>query len=257
VTSQLPGPTELAERLAQWATATDWVEWLELGGSLGRGAGDALSDIDAGVGLTIEDVAGKLDAVQAALTDFGPVADVLRQPFGPDTTHLIVVYRHGPQLSLVVSPASSQPGLPPEARALVDKAGRLTTPIDRSRWDPASDTRREWTFLACIAAGDALKHAGRGRFWRAIGSLTEARDHYLKLLAADEGVVFPQFGAVSLENAGRRLPEQLAATLVSAPDASTIGAAVRALTQLLKPYVAEHDLDQLVRAIRPSLGEGG
>jgi hypothetical protein len=70
-------------------------------------------------------------------------------------------------------------------------------------------------------------------------------------------VVFPQFGAVSLENAGRRLPEQLAATLVSTPDASTIGAAVRALTQLLKPYVAEHDLDQLVRAIRPSLGEGG
>ncbi|GAB3929527.1 hypothetical protein GCM10011575_27110 [Microlunatus endophyticus] len=243
-------------RLAQWAAATDWVGWLELGGSLGRGAGDELSDIDAGMGLTIEDVEGKLDAIEENVTRFGPVAGTLRQHFGPDTTHLIVVYRHGPQLSLVVSPASSRSGLPPEATALVDKVDRLATPIDRSRWDPTSDTRREWTFLACITAGDALKHAGRGQFWRAFASLSTARDHYLQLLAADEHVIFPQFGAVSLENAGLPVPSRLADTLIGSGDLESFGRAVRILVDLLQPYIGEHDLDQLVTAIRPAIRDG-
>lgn len=172
---------------------------------------------------------------------------------GGAATHLVVVYRDGRQLSLVVSAAESRPGLPPEATALVDKTGRLATAIDPARWAADTETRREWTFLACIAAGDALKHAGRSRWWRAVGSLNEARDHYLKLLAADAQVDFPQFGAVSLENAGRQVPDALGDTLLGDLDADAVAAAVRVLVALLEPYVAEHDLDQLVAAIRPSL----
>lgn len=243
---------ELLDRLTRWASAADWIEWLELGGSLGRGAGDALSDIDAGIGVTSGTVAERLDEVQDALSLFAPAADVLHQHFGAESTHIVVVYRDGRQLSLVVSPAVSRSGLPPEATALVDKAGRLATAIDRSRWDPDSDTRREWTFLACLEAADALKHAGRGHLWRAVRSLNEARDHCLQLLAADAQLIFPQFGAVSLENAGQPIPDRLADTLVGALDAGAISAAAGALAEMLEPYITEHNLDQLTMAMRPS-----
>lgn len=240
------GPAELVERLTLWARETGWVEWLELAGSLGRGAGDEYSDIDAGLGLTD----GGVDDVEAALTGFAPVAAVLRQPFGPETTHLVAVYQDGRQLSLVVMPCTARTGLAPEAIALVDKSGRLKPSLDRSTWDPDVARRREWAFLACIAAADALKHARRGSFWRALHSLTEARDLYLQLLAAREGVVFPQFGAVSLENAGHPVPDRLAATLVGTPDQPAVAAAVGALVPLLAPFAVEHGLEELCHALR-------
>jgi hypothetical protein len=241
------GPAELVERLTQWARDTAWVDWLELAGSLGRGSGDQHSDVDAGVGVTPD---GGLDAVEGAVTGFAPAAAVLRQPFGPEITHLMTVYRDGRQLSLVVMPSSTRTGLPPEAIALVDKSDTLATPLDSATWDPDAEKRREWSFLACIAAGDALKHARRGTFWRALRSLNEARDLYLQLLAAQEQVVFPQFGAVSLENAGRPIPAELAATLVGAPDQESIRAAVHVLVPLLGPFVAEHGLGELTSALR-------
>lgn len=247
------GPAEIVEHLTRWACATPWVEWLELAGSLGRGAGDEYSDIDAGVGLLDS---GDLDAVERAVTAFAPTAAVLRQPFGPETTHLVSIYRDGRQLSLVVMPAIARTGLAPEALALVDKSDRLASLLDRATWDPDAARRREWAFLACIAAGDALKHARRGTYWRALRSLTEARDLYLQLIAAQERVVFPQFGAVSLENAGRRVPDELAATLVGSPGQPAIADAVEVLVSLLAPFVAEHGLDELCAALRLGVREG-
>lgn len=233
--------------MTRWARATPWVEWLELAGSLGRGAGDEHSDIDAGVGLLD---GGDLDALEQAVTGFAATAAVLRQPFGPETTHLVCIYQDGRQLSLVVMPSSTRTGLAPEAIALVDKLDRLSTSLDRATWDPDAERRREWAFLACIAAGDTLKHARRGTYWRALRSLTEARDLYLQLVAAQERVVFPQFGAVSLENAGRPVPDRLAVTLVGSPDQQAIVDAVEVLVSLLAPFVEEHRLEELSRALR-------
>jgi hypothetical protein len=175
---------------------------------------------------------------------------VLRQPFGPETTHLVCIYQDGRQLSLVIMPSATRTGLAPEALALVDKLDRLSTSLDRATWDPDADARREWAFLACIAAGDVLKHARRGTYWRALRSLTEARDLYLQLVAAQEQVVFPQFGAVSLENAGRPVPDRLAATLVGSPDQDALVDAVEVLLSLLAPFVTEHGLEDLCRALR-------
>jgi predicted nucleotidyltransferase len=241
------GPAELVERLTRWACETPWVEWLELAGSLGRGAGDEFSDVDAAVGLLD---GGDLDAVERAVTELAPTAAMLRQPFGPETTHLVSIYQDGRQLSLVVMPCATRTGLAPEAIALVDKSGRLESSLDRATWDPDAEKLREWTFLACIAASDALKHARRGTCWRALRSLTEGRDLYLQLVAAREHVVFPQFGAVSLENAGVPVPDELAATLVGSPDQQSVVDAVEALVPLLAPFVMEHGLDELCHALR-------
>lgn len=80
-------------------------------------------------------------------------------------------------------------------------------------------------------------------------SLAEARELNLQLVAAQEGVIFPQFGAVSLENAGRQVPLGLTETLVSTADAESIRTAVGQLLTLLDPFIAEHALQELAGAL--------
>lgn len=184
------------------------------------------------------------------MTALAPVATALRQPFGSGSTHLLTAYADSRQLSLVVMPATARTGLPPQARALVDKSSRLGTLLDPATWHPTTGQQREWTFLACISASDARKHAARGKVWRAVRSLNEARDLYLQLLAAQEQVVYPQFGAVSLENANRPIPDRLASTLVGTPDPAAIRAAVDVLAELLQPFTTDHQLDNLACALR-------
>lgn len=60
------GPSELVAQLADWAQDTAWVDWLELAGSLGRGAGDHWSDVDAGIGVN-PDPESRLDSVEEAV----------------------------------------------------------------------------------------------------------------------------------------------------------------------------------------------
>ena len=236
----------LVGELTSWAEATPWVSWLELSGSLGRGAGDEHSDVDAGIGV---DEPGHLDDVRAAMQSFGSAAASVSEPFGTDATHVITVYRDGRQLSPVVMSASARTGIPPQAVALVDKTDRLKSRLDRERWDPDDEEKRRWTFVACLSAADALKHSARGNNWRAVRSLTEARDLYLQLIAVQEGVIFPQFGAVSLENAGRPIPSTLARTLPVDLNRRAIASAAQALVEHLQCFIEEYKLTELASAL--------
>ncbi len=223
----------LVDALTEWAAAQPWIDWLELGGSLGRGAGDELSDIDAGIGVT-----GSLDEsielVESAVAGLAPVAGRLRQAW-PDGAHVIAVYADGRQLSLVVQPAESRSGLAPQARALVDKSGRLALPLSPERWAPDQETLREWAFLGWIAVGDAARHAHRGHPWRALKSLTEARDRAWQLWAARQGLTFPQFGEITVENAVAPLPPDIEATHPARLDREQLIAAARVLADVLEP----------------------
>lgn len=245
-----PDPHAIVAALRAWAEATDWVEWVELGGSLGRGAGDAYSDVDAGIGVTgLADDDPRLAAALDAATGFAPTAATLRQRLG-DVTHLVCVYRDGRQLSLVVFDAAARTGLAPQSTAVVDKAGRLAEPIDPARWTPDAAARREWAFLAWIALGDAARHAARGRPWRALGSLTEARNQVWSLHAADLGLTYPQFGAVTVENADAPAPQGIAATHPADLTAPAVLGAIEAVAALLDPYTGA-DLKPLADAVRP------
>jgi len=146
-------------------------------------------------------------------------------------------------------PERARTGIPPEALALVDKNGRLHDRLERSRRDPDDTEKRRWTFAAFLAASDALKHSARGSKWRALRSLNEARDIYLQLLAAQEGVVFPQLGPVSLENAGYSIPSAVVQTLPSDLEPGSMQSAVRAHATQLRPFIDAYDLGKLVRAL--------
>lgn len=80
-------PSELVASLTAWAEAQPWIDWLELGGSLGRGAGDAWSDIDAGLGVVEgEDLEVRRDEALLAIAGFAPVADTWCSPSSPAGT---------------------------------------------------------------------------------------------------------------------------------------------------------------------------
>src|SRR5579863_9083416 len=93
-------PEELAAQQRVMARLADLCEtWplvmsLLVGCSLGRGAADALSDIDAALGIDAPrgeagaGVVGDVEAmVVAALPGLGTVVDVLRHPTGPAGQH--------------------------------------------------------------------------------------------------------------------------------------------------------------------------
>lgn len=100
-------------------------------------------------------------------------------------------YGDGRQLSLVVMDSLARPGLPPDARAVVDRDGRLAHAWRPAAYDADAAGRREWAFLAWVGLGDCARHLVRGRCWRAVGALHEARDQTWKLIAAELGVGYP------------------------------------------------------------------
>jgi hypothetical protein len=60
------------------------LRWFELGCSLGRDAGDELSDIDCGVGVADDSWPDALDLGARLAASGGPISDTMRQPFpGP------------------------------------------------------------------------------------------------------------------------------------------------------------------------------
>lgn len=199
---QVSAQRELLSFLLESARADPAIRWLELGGSLARGAGDELSDIDAGLGIDDQEWPDHVDAVRDLIGSAAPVADQFTQPFGmkdgQNGWHLVTLYASGLQLSLVVQPASWRAGLPPQSVALYDIDERLARP-----WIPAvahatADTAREWASLAWLALGDLMKYLDRGSVWEARSQLEEARNQIWKLWATGIGAVYPAFGLTSV-----------------------------------------------------------
>lgn len=244
------GPWDIVAQLVRWAEATAWCQWVELAGSLGRGAGDARSDVDAGIGIAADQpFAQARDEALSAASAFAVVADSLIQPFGsdPPAEHLAIQYADGRQLSLVVTPAHLRPGLPPGARAVFDRTGRLAV-----AWRPDSlvaslPQQREWAFLAWWALLDTAKHSARQSLWRAITALDEARSLTWKLHAAALGVEYPIFGAVSVENAGKPPPAGLDRSLPARPNPGLILSAANQVAAALRLLSAGLDVDQIQR----------
>jgi hypothetical protein len=167
-----------------------------------------------------------------------------------------VQYGDGRQLSLVVMDARARPGLPPEARAVLDRDGTLARPWRPAVYDADAAARREWAFLAWIALGDCARHLIRGRGWRSVGALQEARAETLKLIAAELRVGYPGFGAVSIEGAELAIPPALELSLPADLRPESILAAADALARTLAALSRELDVAGVEQATRARLRLG-
>jgi hypothetical protein len=156
-------------------------------------------------------------------------------------------------LSLVVMDARARPGLPPDARALVDRDGTLARPWRPAVYDADATDRREWAFLAWVSLGDCARHLARGRAWRAVAALQAAREETWKLIAAALGVGYPGFGAVSVESEGLAPPTELERSLPGDLRTESILDAAEALAGTLAELSRELEVAGVEQAARGRL----
>jgi len=237
--ANVPGQRRLLESLITAADAEPAFRWLELGGSLARGAGDELSDIDAGLGIADDQWTEGLASAEAATRAAGPVADAFRQRYpgqdGQPCWHLFTLYESGLQLSLVVMPASWRAGLPPQSVALYDSDGQLTRSWIPDNAEADADALREWACLGWVALGDLAKYLDRGSAWEARARLEEARGQAWQLWAAAVSAVYPAYGLTAvLDVPDVTLPPGLDATAagLDPQDVRRAAAAVAGLLEL-------------------------
>jgi hypothetical protein len=224
---ELTAQRRVLTELVGWCEAWPFAARLEVGCSLGRGAADALSDIDAALGVAARP--GPADApavdaaeaaVAAALPRLGPLVDVLRDRAGPDGQYarrVFAQFAEGTQLDLaVVADAVIQarhdsggapdfvalyraPGAPPsQAPPSQAPSPQAPSPGGPGGWPDAysvtGEQIRQWAFEGWCALLDLDKYLRRGSLWEAHARLHEARHHIWALWATARGAQYPWHG---------------------------------------------------------------
>ena len=246
----------LAERCAAWPLATS----LLVGCSLGRGAADALSDVDAALGVdappggaSAERVETVAAMVVAALPELGTLVDVLRHPTGPADQYvrrIFAQFADGTQLDLaVVAEAGIEdrrrgggaPDFVPlyQVSALRDSAGPYAAGGPAGDAEPSAayavtgEQVREWAFLGWCALIDTDKYLRRASLWEADSRLHEARHRIWALWAAGHGALYPWHGLSQvLDHDPGNLPPGIEST-VAGLAADDLRRAARASAEVL------------------------
>jgi hypothetical protein len=249
--SELAGQRRVLAGLLEFCRAAPQVTSLNVGCSLGRGAGDALSDIDAALGLAAERGragAAQVLAVEAGVVDelpkLGSVVDVLRHSISRGdrfARRIFAQFADGPQLDLaVVAEAEIRRGdAAPDFLAVYQADGALTAEVlaagdeNPSALVATGEQVREWAFFGWCALIDLAKYLRRGSLWEAHARLHEARGHIWALWAAATGAIYPWHGLSQvLDQDPEHLPPGIEAT-VATLDPATLLAAARASATIL------------------------
>jgi hypothetical protein len=245
----------LVDRCEAWP----WARSLLVGCSLGRGAADALSDIDAALGVDAERGAAGAERVRtaeatvvAALPGLGALVDVLRHRTGAADQwiqRIFAQFADGTQLDLAVVAESEvemrrrgggAPDFIPLYRTAAEsQPGDSQSGDSQSGGEPPAayavtgDQVREWAFLGWCALIDADKYLRRSSLWEAHNRLHQARHHIWALWAAAHGALYPWHGLSQvLDHDPGNLPPGIEFT-VAGLDAADLRRAARASTGVL------------------------
>ncbi|HEY2506635.1 MAG TPA: hypothetical protein VGI58_08960 [Streptosporangiaceae bacterium] len=233
--ARLPAELDAQRRLMSWlidfCEATPEASELVVGCSVGRGAADALSDIDGAVGVTAEPGeagAAQVQAVEAllaaALTEprwpgAVPLVDMLRHRYGPADRfirRIFAQFADGAQLDLTVMSDAElgQRGARPDFLSLYAEGSPPVSGTRDQAFAVSGEQVREWTFLGWCALIDADKYLRRGSLWEAHHRVNDARHHIWQLWAASTGAMYPWHGMTQvLDNDPHDLPPGIEATV--------------------------------------------
>jgi hypothetical protein len=248
--SEMAGQKAIMRRLLEACEADDRVRWLAVGCSVGRGAGDPLSDLDMALGVRDDDF-------EAAITDIRAVADgladlvesyhhLLPEVKGPHE-RIFAQYADRCQLDLVVFPASVDIGGGPSIVVLYDRDDAITVKTERPPVTP--EQAREWAFRAWCCLADVGKYLRRGSAWEALAQLHEARDCWWRLWALAHDVRDARYGIVSILDFAPGIVPADAAGTVPRLDLGQLTSAAQKLAELLGGIGA--DLSPGFRAVLP------
>ena len=179
---------------------------LSVGCSIGRNAADALSDIDAAIGVRApRGAAGaaQVRAVESSIVELlpglGALIDVFRQETASDDFFIRRVFAQFEdrlQLDLaVVAEAEVRRGdAAPDFVALYWSSDRAASRRFPSAREVSGKQVQDWAFLGWRALLDADKYLQRGSLWEAHDRLHEARERIWMLWAAAHGATYPWRG---------------------------------------------------------------
>lgn len=212
--------------------------WLELGCSVAEGRGDALSDLDLGLGVAEDAWPEALDDLADLLGELSKCVGILRHhlPNVGDLTHerMFVQYAGGAQVDLVAVPAHLPGGTQPENIVLYDPDAIRSERRPVSVRRPDGATVREWAFLGWVALADLVKYLRRGSLWEALERLHEARSQVWRLWAVTHGLRYPVYGMTSvIDHPEIALPPGIEAT-VAALNGNDLLRAASACADLLR-----------------------
>jgi predicted nucleotidyltransferase len=229
----LAAQRRVIEALLGFCARTPRVTSLSVGCSLGRGAADALSDIDAALGVSD---AAAVTAVEALLTEAlarpgaSALVDLLRHrsPRDHEVRLIFAQFADRTQLDLAIVPQSGiRLGERPDF-VLVYGAGEAPGAGDPgSAYAVTGEQVRDWAFHGWIALLDLDKYLRRGSLWEAHERLHQVRHRIWVLWAAATGALYPWHGLSQvLDNDPGSLPPGIEATVAALDEAGLRRAAL-------------------------------
>lgn len=221
------------------------VSSLSVGCSIGRGAADALSDLDAAIGVRASRGPGGAADLQLVeelviglLPDLGAVVDVLRsESAGADSgiRRLFVQFTDRLQLDLAVLDEDGvrRGEAAPDFVTVYWSGDRPMGTQGMPAHQVSAERVREWSFLGWRALLDADKYLRRGSLWEAHLRLHEARERIWILWAAAHHTAYPWHGLSQvLDQDARLLPAGVEATVAELEPTALRGAVVASLDVL-------------------------
>jgi len=209
---------EVMRALMREAERDPAIRVLVVGCSLGRGAADELSDVDAM--YAVVDIAWR-DALRESaglVRRVGDVVDMHQQIIEPANRelppyqHTFAQYASGVQLDLVVAVARDQQAPRPDWIVLYDPDGRI---VGEAKAGATTDEQvRGWMHVALVHLSACAKYLTRGSLWEANAQLDAARAELWRLWAVAERIADPQYGLTAVLDApDAPMPENIEATV--------------------------------------------
>jgi hypothetical protein len=236
-------PTELAPHrevmlgFIREAERDPEIRLLVVGCSIGRGAADELSDVDAMYAVTETSWPDAVRDSEAAVRRVGDVIDMHQQIIEPpDRTlpayqHTFAQYASGVQIDLVVAVARDRHVPRPDWVVLYDPDERVA---GEAKSIAATETQvRQWMHVALVHLSMCAKYLTRGSLWEANAQLDAARSELWRLWAVAERIADPQYGLTAVLDApDAPMPDNIEAT-VAGLDRRALRSAAMACGELL------------------------
>jgi len=212
-----------------------------VGCSIGRGAADRLSDVDALLGVREDAWSDVITASEAIVRRAGDVVDLhqqIIQPAEPDARtfqHTFAQYASGVQLDLVVARARDRQTPARDWIVLHDPDGTATN--DSRIATATAEQVRQWMFNGLVHLSGCAKYLARGSAWEAHLQLEEARAELWRLWAVAARVADPQYGLTAvLDDPRRPMPANIDATVASLGPRETHAAAVACVDLFIETW---------------------
>jgi predicted nucleotidyltransferase len=214
-----------------------------LAGSVGRGRGDELSDLDTRVWIADDEFDDTIKALPVIARTVGETLDILFET--PGSPFLFIQYADGVQVELLAVRTSAISDGVGDQVVLFDRDGVLRdAPEPPPPWGI-----RLWTGWAAMRLYDLDKYLRRGETWRAYVQLQEIRNLLLRHHAALAGVPDPELGLVSIRDYDATLPPRLEET-VARLDSADIRRAALVCAEMLATYESRPFFDLVLRRLR-------